>query len=84
MATLTNTALAKHRRAYVRQLDDVVQHDKPMLNAALQAIEDWFEDNRSGIATAINTATSPTVLTGPEKKALVKAFLQFKLDREAA
>ena len=77
MAVLTGAELAKARRL-TRQMVGSLDYDKSTINAALQAIEDWFETNRAGISTDIDTATNPTVLTNTEKKRLGAAWLLYK------
>jgi hypothetical protein len=57
-------------------------YTKAQFNAACQAIEDWFEGQRTAISTAINVATSPLVLTAAQKRFLVKAYLFQKFERE--
>ena len=55
---------------------------KATWNAAVQAVEDWFENSaRSEISTTINTATSPTVLTTQQKTAIAKFWLWSKFQR---
>lgn len=51
-------------------------------NLAIQAIEDWFETSaRAEISAAMNTATSPTVLTAAQKKAVGLYWLFSKFGR---
>lgn len=59
-----------------------VNYTKPQINAAAQAVEDWFEANRSAISTAINTATAPLVFTAAQKKVIVVHWLISKFNRE--
>lgn len=82
MAILTSDQLVALRQAYSRN-NVIVNIDKPQVNAACQAIEDWFEDNRASLAVVINQATSPVVLTPTEKRFLVAAFLLQKSGRDA-
>lgn len=49
--------------------------------AAIQAIEDVFENARPALNTAINAATSPAVLPSDFKTALVKNWLRSKFGR---
>ena len=81
MAILTDTEKAELRQELARGAA-TVDYDKPTVNAALQAIEDWFEANRAAIASAINTATTPFVFTGGQKKRLVAFWLRQKFRRE--
>ncbi len=82
MAVLDSAQLASLRQSLAR-LETAIDYDKPTVNAALQAIEDWFEANRSGIATAIDAATSPFVFSAARKRRLVKFYLLQKSGREA-
>ena len=55
---------------------------KSLWNAAIQAVEDYFENTaRAGINSAVNTATSPTVLSAAQKKAIVVYWLLSKFNR---
>ena len=56
MAVMSPTELADARKI-ARQLLGTLNYSKPTVNDAIQAIEDWFEANRSGISTVIDTAT---------------------------
>ena len=56
---------------------------KTTINAALNAVDDlWRTSWRAAASTAIDTATSPTVLTNDEKKAIRKHWLQARAGRE--
>lgn len=81
MAVLTPEELADLRRRVRRSVGDV-SWTKPQINAALQAIEDWFELNRTLIVAAIDTASNPFTFTGPQKKALVAYWMLQKFGRE--
>ena len=80
MAVLNSTQLAELRRAMASD-QATVNYNKVQINAALQAVEDWFEANRAAINAAINTATAPLVFTGSQKSALVKYWLRQKFER---
>lgn len=62
--------------------DQTVDYTKAQINAALQAIEDFFEANRGAISAAINTATAPYVFTAAQKRRMVAYWLQQKFGRE--
>jgi hypothetical protein len=81
MAVLTSGQLVEGRQVASRT-GPTVTHTKGVANAALQAVEDWFEVNRSGLNAAINAATSPVVLTAGQKTALVRAWLAHKARTE--
>ncbi len=80
MATLTAQELASLRQG-IESEGVPAGVIKPTLNAAFQAIETWFENNRAGLGTAIDAATSPFVFTAAQKKALGKWWLRQKFDR---
>ena len=82
MATLDALQLAELRREIAR--DTATQDwNKTTVNAALQAIEDWFEANKVSGSTAVDTATAPYVFTGALKKKLFRFWLLEKSKREA-
>ena len=81
MAILDKEQLTTLRQALARK-SEVVDWDKSQINAASQAAEDWFEANKSGIADAINSATSPFAFTGAQKKSIVASFMKQKAQRE--
>ena len=83
MAILTAVQLAGMRQQFVRKLNGVaIDFDKPTVNAAFQAIEDWYEANKAQISGDINTATSPYVFTPQQKKLLGAYWLLQKSGRE--
>ena len=85
MAQLTAVQLAEMRRRFVvRWGDDPVDFDKPTINAAFQAVEDWYEDNKAQISTDIDAATAPYTFTGQQKKLLGAYWLLQKSGREVA
>lgn len=77
MAVLTSEQLAT-----LRQRIPAGNWAKPTINAAFQAIEDFFENNRATISTAIDTATAPHVFTAAQKRRLVALWLLQKFARE--
>jgi hypothetical protein len=82
MALLTSDQLAALRRQCARG-EIPVNYTKAQINAALQAIEDTFESAalQNAISNAINTATSPLVLTAAQKRVLVKHWLASRFER---
>lgn len=76
MAALTPDQLADIRQHTVKELA-VATFTKPVINAAIQAIEDVFVSPalQNAINNAINTATSPVVLTAEQKRVLVRWWL---------
>lgn len=64
------------------QISPSVNYTKPQINAALQAVEDWFENARPVLNGSINAATLPFILTPEQKRQLVKFWLLQKFGRE--
>lgn len=56
---------------------------KPQINAALQAVEDFFElpATKTAISNAINGATAPATMTALQKRYLVKIWLEKRAGR---
>ena len=83
MAVLTGAQLDQLRQACFADLSG--KGGKPAQNAALQAIEDYFETvTRPGLGTAVNTATVipfGVTYSVAEKTALVKWWLKQKFER---
>ena len=79
MAILTGDELAELRRAMAA--NGTVTWTKPQINAALQAIEDWFEANRVALGAAIEAA-APGLYNATRKKRLVAYWLRQKFVRE--
>lgn len=75
MAVLTPAQLAELRQAVASGLP--LSTIKPMINQALQDIEDWFDANRASLAAAITGG-----FTNAQKKQLVKYWLLQKFGRE--
>ena len=74
----TADQLAQVRR-FIAQRQLAVNYSKPVINSALTAVDDWFDANQASLVTAINASTAPLVLSGPQKIALVAAWLQHRL-----
>ncbi len=74
MAVLTSEQLDKARQGFERE-GDVATWEKVHVNSAMQAIEDWWDDNQASLSAAINTATSPVVFSVPVKKRIAKQWL---------
>ena len=81
MPLLTAQQLASLRSDVARGQIPVTW-DKTQINAALQAIEDWFESNRAALNTAINAATAPFVFPAGIKRLILLFFLTQKAGRE--
>jgi hypothetical protein len=74
MATLSASELQAIRNGLAQA--QTVNYTKPVINAGAQAVEDLLTNSATAISNAINTATSPTVLSAAQKKALV-AYVVF-------
>ena len=84
MAVLTPDELVILRREVEQSLREAglaSSFTKAQLNARIQAIEDWFEANRTSLAQAIDAA-APGNLTVAQKKRLVAHWLRHKFGRE--
>ena len=55
---------------------------KPHINAAFQALEDWFENERNVLIGVLNRALAPVSTTVDDKKRILAAFIQSKARRE--
>lgn len=81
MATLSAAELGEIRKKLARGV--TVMWSTPQANAALQAIEDYFEDTaKAGLNSAIEGAASG-VFTAAQKKKLVAFFILQKSRRES-
>jgi hypothetical protein len=80
MATLSASELQAVRNGCAQTV--TVTYDKPTINAAAQAIEDWLTSQAATVSGVINTATSPVVLTAAQKKALFAWVVEMKFLRD--
>jgi len=76
MAILTANELVAIRRQCAAERA-TVNYTKAQINAALQAIEDFFEASRASLGAAIETA-APGKFNVAEKRQLVKFWLAHK------
>lgn len=79
MATLSTEELVDIRQELAKK-NGAIPWSKPQINAAAQAVEDIFAGAafQNALVSAINTATSPLVLNGTQKRRLV-AFVAKRL-----
>ena len=86
MSVLTSAQLKQVRRLVAEQLEYTadVNFTRSEFHAAIQALEDWYEGERSALNQLLNAATSPTRMSTQIKAALVLVFIRAKMDREAA
>jgi len=78
MAVLTQKKLHDVRRGFVKRArtnvgDSLGAYTSQQINAAAQALEDWFTSQGPAVAAAIDS--SGIVLTTPEKRKLANAWL---------
>jgi len=78
MAVLTSLQLVRIQRAVEKERLPI-DYIKPQINAAIQLVEDWFQANRASLATAMDPGG---IFSNPQKKAIVKAWLLSKFERE--
>ncbi len=76
MPILTGQELDEVRHGYTKPLEfnGGVAHRKPVLNAAIQAIEDTLTGAtvQAALSSAIDAAITPATMTNAQKRALVK------------
>jgi hypothetical protein len=82
MATLSAAELQNIRNGCASQSGIPVNYTKAQINAAAQACEDFLTNNATAVSTAINTATSPLVLTAAQKKAIFAWVVEQKFERD--
>lgn len=82
MAILSAAELQQIRNFVASEPGIAVNYTKPILNAAAQAVEDLLTNNSGAISNAIDAATTPTVLTAAQKKAVVAATCLAKYLRD--
>jgi hypothetical protein len=86
MATLTSDELTEVRRILAQKQGDGVNWTKAQINAAAQAVEDLLVTTsfQNAVSSAINTATSPLVMTAAQKKYLFAVVVYRKYVRDIA
>lgn len=85
MATINSEQLAKLRQL-VAAKHPAVTWSKDEINAASQALEDWYEGEKATVSALVDTATNAGALshnfTNAIKKTLAAHFLTQKSARE--
>lgn len=81
MAILQPDLLARVRNS-VEHEHLGIHYTKAEVNAAAQAIEDYFESSRSAFNTQINLATAPLVLDDDVKRQLIRYTLIEKFQED--
>jgi hypothetical protein len=82
MAIISVSDLASLRQRCAADATGGVTWTKAQVNAAVQALEDWFDTTgRAGAAAAIESA-APGVFTNTQKKLIGKYWLAQKSGRE--
>ncbi len=80
MAILDNNELKQGMNRLARD-SAVVTWQKSHIKTAFQAIEDWFEANKGGAGSAIETA-APGKFTNAQKKKIGGIWMLRKANRE--
>lgn len=80
MAILTTNELVKLRQSIAK--GQTVTWVKADINKAMQAIEDFIENNRDTVSSDINTATAPLVFSNSIKKKMFAYYMKQKFTRE--
>lgn len=83
MTILNPEQLTKLRQGVARDIVPVTWN-KAQINAASQAVEDWFDNpaRRASLRADINAATSPFTFSNAQFKKLVKHWLHDRFGRE--
>lgn len=81
MAILTADQLVQLRHDLAASVV-IITWNKTQANSAFQAIEDWFENNRTVLALTIDTNTAPFTFTSVQKVRLIAFWLKQKFIRE--
>lgn len=82
MAIITNEELSVLRKQFTEGIVPVTFIKAP-INAALQAINDWFD--KAAVQSSLNTdieAAAAGVFTANQKKKLVKFWLRSRFEKE--
>jgi len=81
MAILNPTQLAQIRNG-CEKVEPNINYIKPQINAAIQALEDYFENTaRAGFGAAIEAA-APGIFTNAQKKRIGRFYLFLKFGLE--
>jgi hypothetical protein len=83
MVALTTKQLAQIRQGMARGRASV-PWDKPTVDAAIQALEEWFESEKGNVSIIINNATGGPVFTVTQKKKLVALFISQQAKQDGA
>lgn len=85
MAILTQAQFAKLRKVSRRNYDwGEVDFTKIDINAAFQAMEDWYQANKAAAANAIDTATQPEyTFSNEQKKVIAAAYFALRFDLDS-
>ena len=83
MAVLTEEQMIRAIKGAARMYP-TTDYSKQDARNALQSIEDLIESSTAAIVSAIDTGTSPTVLTGGAKTAIVAQYFKLRAEAEGA
>ncbi len=81
-AQLGPLALAALRRQLAARKSEI-GYDKATVNAALQAIHTFLQNNKAQISADINAATTPFVFTAQDKKLLVAFYMAQQAQKDS-
>lgn len=85
MATLSNDDLAEIRRKIEAKFNlgaSTINYDKGTVNAAIQVLEDWYQDQKAVVSASVNSATSPFVFSNAAKKALGAYYFEYRFKQD--
>lgn len=83
MATLTDAELHDISKELARRSPEVTW-SKADIHAAIQVVEDWYEDDKTTVSSQIDTATSVGLFTNAQKKLIGALFMALKAPKEGA
>jgi len=83
MAALTATQYARLRHELRRKWTTPIDFNKVTIDAAFQAMDDWFEAEKPTVSGLIDDATDPPkVFTNAEKKMIAGVYMILKSETE--
>ena len=81
MATLTVAELAQVRRSLSPREDVPVDYTRGEINAAVQAVENWFEANRPGLTAAVATAVNNRTFAFINLDHIITSWCRYRVEK---
>jgi hypothetical protein len=84
MAILTGHELSKLRKVTRNSYAwDEIDFTKPDINAAFQAMEDWYQAHKVDAATRMDAATEPVyTFSSTQKKVIASGYFALRFDTD--